>query len=95
MKVFLGRKFIQSFVFSHLLIVCMHYERLLLHGDSFFHVMSPRCFELGMLHSFGMLCSGKRGTFSPVLLLDASTTLANKSVENLLHLVFLQAGVCW
>lgn len=36
-----------------------------------------------------MLCSGKHGTFSPVLLLDASTTLANKSVENLLHIVVL------
>lgn len=60
-----------------------------------FHITSPRCFELGMLHSFGMLCSGKHGTFSPVLLLDSSTTLANKTVVSLLHLVFLWAGECW
>lgn len=60
-----------------------------------FHIVSPRCFELGMLRSFGMLCPGKHAAFSPVLLLDASTTRANGTVLSLLYLVFLWAGVCW
>lgn len=48
-----------------------------------------------MLHSCRMLCSDKHGTFSPALLVDASTTLAKKTVEHLLHLEFLWAGMCW
>lgn len=56
MRKFLGegnKKFIQSFAFSHLFNVCMHYERLLLmQMGLLFQIMSPRCFELGMLHFF-------------------------------------------
>lgn len=97
MKVFGGRKSLFKVLHFHTLMLCVCIMKgfCFMEIGLFFHIRSPRWFELGMLHSCRMLCSDKHGTFSPALLVDASTTLANKTVENLLHLEFLWAGVCW